>query len=224
MFTYSEARTGFDVSTIYVRNQFRTAHVPWNGTNEEADSPDADPWSRNDGSSEGMSMGLYIRPQTISSVGAYLSKYTASGNLREWFYQMQSNGQVRLSLIDESEGGNPTALRNADVALTLNESAFIATTYDGSGGATAADGATLYKNGLVAASTATNNASYVAMEPLTSPMNVAMLGGAANLLDAYVSVLFFTHRVLSAVEVFNLNDIYVAMQRPQRSSLLAGVI
>ena len=100
---------------------------------------------------------------------------------------------------------------------------FVASTCDGSGGATAADGIDHYINGALNNGVATNNASYVAMEPGTGEVTLARYLASTNRLDGLMGLPFFTHRVLSAAEAFNLNDIYVAMQRPQRSPLLAGI-
>jgi len=55
--TYSKDRTTFDLPTIVFRNRFQAVFQPLDGVDEEADTPDADVWSRDDGSSEGMSLG-----------------------------------------------------------------------------------------------------------------------------------------------------------------------
>ena len=220
IFTYSEDRRAFDRATIYTRNQFRSPFVPWNGSDEEADTPDIDAWSRNDASSEGMSHGFLANIIATAGTQNIISKDDAGLN-SEWQLRIQTDETLLLLLIDESAGVFPN--RGSNVAVKLDVVTFLAQTYDGSGGATAADGIALYQDGVILASTASNNASYVAMENLDSVVQLCQIG-AVNEFFGYLGTVFFTHRVLSAVEVFNLNDIYVDMQRAQRSRLLAGVL
>lgn len=218
--TYSKDRKTFDLPVIVFRNRFQAALQPIDGVDEEADTPDAAAWSRDDGSSEGMSFGALVNFIDATS-DAILSRFGAS--VAEWEFATTSSDELTMEVNDVSAGVGAT--RKSDAAIRENNNLFVGATYDGSGGASAADGMIMYAGGLVIASTATNNASYVAMENLTSTTTVGFReAGPGLFLDGLLGVLFFTHRVLSAVEMFNLNDIYVAMQRADRSRLLAGVL
>lgn len=219
VFTYSEARTGFDLPTIYTRNQFRFPLVPWNGSDEEADSPDIDAWSRDDGSGQGFSIGGLLNVTDTAAIREVLSK--DRGTDSEWQYRIGSIDTLECFIFDESNGTNCSRSSNSAVTQRLPVSLIV--TYDGSGGATAADGMALYESGQIIASTATNNASYVAMENLDNEVELGDRNEAL-FFSGLMAALFFTHRTLSAVEVQNLDDIYVAMQRAQRSQLLAGTI
>ena len=216
VFTYSEAITSFDAPIIYARNEFRTPDVPFNNSDEEADSPDAAAWSRDDGSSEGLSVGGRVTPAAINDQMGILGK--ESSGAREWSWFLTSNGTYRLRVRDPSAGVQ--CQRTADVAIVANVPHSITITYDGSGGASAADGIVMYQDGASFASTANNNASYVAME---TPGGVVELGFvlSANHMNGRLSTLFFTHRVLSAAEVLNLDDVYTAMQRETPSRVYA---
>ena len=69
---------------------------------------------------------------------------------------------IRVHIVDASLAVQCT--RIMDVAPSLGVWLFVGVTYNGVGGASAGNGITMYLNGAVRASTATNNANYVAME------------------------------------------------------------
>lgn len=78
---------------------------------------------------------------------------------------------------------------------------FGATYSAATGGATAANDITLYENGLVKASSATNDASYVAMEDTTA---VGMIGaadlnaGSSQWMEGTLSLVVICQKALSA--------------------------
>ena len=71
-------------------------------------------------------------------------------------------------------------------AFTGNQAALaggwhhLAVTYDGRGGAAATAGVTFYVDGVVVPTTRTNNASYVAMENRTAPLQIGRAGPACQ--------------------------------------------
>ncbi len=219
--TYSKDRTTFDSATIAFRNRFQAVSQPLDGVDEMADTPDIDAFSRDDASGEGFSIGAGIFLVDASS-STMIAKFEGTGALEEWAFSCSSGDDLRLLIGDASMGVNINRDSNSPLPelVKLN----VATVYDGSGGATAMDGVTHYLNGVVKPSTATNNASYVAMEPLSHPVEIGVQNTNLGFMDGQLILPFWTHRQLSAVEVFNLNDIYVAMQRAQRSQLLARII
>lgn len=220
--TYSKDRTTFDLPTIVYRNRFQAVSQPLDGIDEEADTPDIAAFSRDDeGGANGFSLGAQINV-VDATTSALLSKWETSGSNREWLWRLNAGND--LELIQRDESAAVDASRTSDVVIPENLDMFISTTYDGSGGASAMDGTTHYVNGAVRASTATNNASYVGMEAGTGPLEIGKFNAGNAFFDGRLGTLLFTHRVLSAAEMLNLNDIYVAMQRADRSRLLAGVI
>ena len=154
-FTYSK-----DVTTWDVPPTFRgiTPVLTFDGVDEQADTPDAAFWSRDDGSNEAMSLGVWINPSDITSVELF-AKWAATDY--EWIFRTPSSGKLRFQTWDTANGVG--TIRESNVALTADVWQFLVVTYDGSGGATAGNGMTLYVNGAVRASTATNNGSYVKM-------------------------------------------------------------
>ena len=163
-FTWSEAPSAFDTALDLTSPDSFQGIVPvvtLNGTDEEADSPDATYWSRGDGSNDfPMSLGLwaYLVDPTSSS---FLSKYGAGGSQE---YIAHLNGADKLQFIARDGSAALEVNRLSDAAVSADVWHHIVLTYDGTGGATAMDGATWYLDGAAVASTATNNGGYVAME------------------------------------------------------------
>lgn len=218
--TYRSAITSWDAPIIHARNQNRTPFPQLNGVDEGGTSPDAAAWSRDDaGGANGFSIGALVN--FINATGSrILAKDDDTDN--EWEFTPDSNDRLNLILEDDSAG--VLIQRRTVAAVVENITKFVSTTYDGTGGASATDGAVMYEEGIPTTSSAINNASYVGMEDLTSPVGLGQKGNNGNELNGFLGIAFFTHRVLSASEMFNLNDIYEAMQRAQRSRLLAGVL
>lgn len=138
--------------------------TPSGVTAEKATTPDADYWSFNNNpgvnTDKSFSVGWVCKPPTsISGDNAILSRYAVG----EYFFSTQEGeAKVKVILRDASTGVNVT--RYQDTVYATGVWHFFIVTYDGGGGATAANGITLYMDGAVVASTATNNAAYVAME------------------------------------------------------------
>lgn len=182
--------------------------LTFNGTNEEADTPDADYWTRIDGApnNEKLSIGVWVNPASYAVGNMILTKWTTTGSNREWELQYTTSGAIQFVARDESASVQVNRLTDTSTNA-VNTWAFIVVTYDGTGGATAMDGVTIYVNGASVASTATNNASYVAMENLTSVVMVGGISGAAQyngkMLGGPWSP-FFVQVALTAAQIANL--------------------
>lgn len=82
---------------------------------------------------------------------------------------------------------------------------FVVCTYDGRGGATSANGIKLYIDGVVIASTATNDANYVAMETGSGALDIgAVLGDGSNPWKGDIGMVFFDKSELSASDIWKL--------------------
>jgi hypothetical protein len=217
-FTWSEAASAFDTPLDLAGTSSLQGIIPFvtfNGTDEGATSPDAAYWFRDDANGEAWSLGAWINIPATVSPGVILAKDDVGGDNRGWDWELGSNRKIRMILIDHSAG--VLATRLMDSALPSDTWLSVAMTYDGGGGATAADGITLYLNGAVTPSTGSNNASYVALEDLPSAVTLAfrwsdfftgrMAGGAMGP--------FFTPTLLSPAEVAAWHDIgRAAMELP----------
>lgn len=222
-FTWSEAPGAFDTAldlTDPGSFQGIMPSITFNGTDEEADSPDAAFWARGDGANDSaMSLGAWVKING-SHPSAILARFdnTGSAEVREWRFIVDGGDNLELQVFDES--ANVGASRISDGAIPTDVWKFVVATYDGTGGADAmgtsgsvADNATLYFDGEIVASTATDNAAYVAMEDLGTPTTFAhrLLSGPAQLFEG--SMVggplgpFFTPKELSSGEVRGLYDL-----------------
>lgn len=224
VFTYDPgARTSFAKPTEYARNQFRTPFQPVNGTSEGLATPDIAAFSRDDTAGEGFSWGGWIQPGASVTDANMMGKFETTGSQREWLTRFISKDRASFNVQDESAGVGPN--REVNSSVSFHAPGLIVGVYDGSGGASAMDGVDFFYHGLLVAATSANNGSYVGMEAGTAPFDLLQReSGDASWFNDKGGTIFFTHRELSAVEAFNLNDVYVAMQRADRSRLLAGVL
>jgi hypothetical protein len=117
-----------------------------------------------------LEIASYYLSQTIISK----ADYTTGLNCREWYLRIKSDNTIAIFLIDESI--NVEIDRTLDSPLSNGWHSY-AITYDGAGGANAADTIKIYIDGEIVASTATNNASYVAMENLSVSVLINALEG-----------------------------------------------
>ena len=196
-FNWSETPGTFDTSTSF---QGIIPVVEFNGTDEEADSPDAPYWSRVAGA---FSVGAWVNLIDATNF-AILSKFDAGGPLREWLWHFDGSDKQSLFLFDESTDAH---LRTDAVAVTAeNVWVFIVATYDGSANAT---GINIYEAGVLAASTDTDQAGFVNLDALATTMKLGHEGDSPeNLLVGKMAGgplgPFFTHKELTAGEVSQL--------------------
>lgn len=183
VFTYSEAVTAFDTAPS-LTGPSKIPLISLNGTDEEADTPDAAFWTMDDaGGANGFSIGFWANVTDTAAIRTLLGKWdvTTGTELREWVIYVDASDILTALLYDES--ANVQTKRVSDAAITMGSLRFFVITYDGAGGASAGDTITIYDNGAVLASTATNNASYVGMEDLATLPNLGssiVAGGSAG--------------------------------------------
>ena len=225
VFTYSEARTAFDKPTFY-RGRGNIPILQLNGTDEEADSPSAAFWQRDDSAGEGFSVGAmaYLRDVTNT---AFIGRFGNNEEDREWHLLTTGGDLLGVELRDDVNA--KYAYAYADETLFDGQCYAVGATYDGSGGAAAANGIVLYKNYLVVASTPTTEAGYVSMTANNVPTELAVRAeGAVDFLDGILTGgscgVFFTHRVLTAqdfrklgvIQTDALNDLPLQRARGRR--------
>ncbi len=222
-FTWSEAPRAFDTVldlTDPVSFQGIMPLVTFNGTDEEADTPDAAFWTRGDGANDSaMSLGAWVNV-TGGHASIILARFdnTLAAEVREWRFLIDGNDNLEFQTFDES--ANVGAQRISDAAVPTGVWILVVATYDGTGGADAmgtsgsvADNGTLYVDGEIIASTANDSGAYVAMEDLSAPTTFAhrLLGGVTQLFGG--SMIggplgpFFTPKELSSGEVRGLYDL-----------------
>ncbi len=95
----------------------------------------------------------------------------SAGSNIEWVLQLASTEVLQLALFDQSVSASPS--KSTDVAISTGAWVLVAATYSAANpGATAAAAMTMYVNGLAVAATGTEAGTYVAMENLTSAVEI----------------------------------------------------
>ncbi len=137
----------------------------FDGDNDVIDFGDDDSFSFGNGTNDSpFSLLMWINETDTLATRHIMSKWNSTGGqAKEWLLQVASTGRLEFHVFDLSEV--IIVFRRTDVLIGTGKDLLVGVTYDGRGGADAMDGVTLYVNGGVMASTATNNAGYVAMQP-----------------------------------------------------------
>ena len=202
-FTWSEAPSAFDTGLDLTSPDSFQGTIPtltFNGTDEEADSPDAAYWSRVLTSA---SWGAWVN-LTDATSSSIMSKFTTTGNLREWRFITTSGDDLQVILADENAASNETIDTVTNTTLVQSVWSFLAGTYDGTADAT---GINLFLDGALAASTDTDAANFVSMRDTNSTVELGMANGT-DFFDGQMAGgplgPFFTQTVLSADAMLRL--------------------
>ena len=153
----------------------------FDGTTDYGSTPDAANLSFGDGTVDSAFTLLMLANITDSAAErALLAKYTTTGAQTEWLWALTSGDKMAVYLNDTSASAQPSRL--SDAVVTQGAWKLYGATYSAAtGGATAANDITLYEDGRVIASTAANDALYVAMEDTTSVVEVGARTAASFL-------------------------------------------
>ena len=147
--------------------------VSFDGTTDYASVADTSLLSFGNGSADSAFSIIALVNVTDTAAAKQILSKNDNANQQEWEFSIGSTELLNVKLFDESAG--VAAQRSTSTAVTVGGWALLAMTYTAAtGGATAGNDITIYQNGVVKTSTATNNASYVAMENLTSPVGLGM--------------------------------------------------
>jgi len=154
--------------------------VTFDGSSDTAFTPDAAGLSFGDSSTDvALSIIALANVTNTAAARALLSKFNVTSSLREWILTIDASDFLQFSLYDESVDKEPKRVSNA--AITMGSPTLFGATYAKStGGGSAATEMTLYQNGVVLTSTATNDASYVAMEDTAATVGVFSRGSSGG--------------------------------------------
>jgi hypothetical protein len=140
--------------------------VSYNGTSQNSAMPDSDDMSPGNGTGD-LPLSIVVLANTTDTAAerVLFAKYYTGGAGGEYYFTITAGDALALILRDHSAAVNP--LRTSNGAVTQGVPKLFGATYSAAtGGATAANDIALYQDGAVIASTATNQATYVAMENL----------------------------------------------------------
>ena len=176
-----------------------------NGSDERGTTPNNTYWFTDDGGSEKVSMGAWVNLPSTSGSQHLLSNWASN----QWEFQWLVDGGT-LVYVTRDRSAAVNVQNAADSTLTAGEWVFVVLTYDGAGGSSAMDGVTHYKNGVVWASSATNDANYVGMEDGSQGpdlWNSATSGYLNGKIAGGPLGMFFTKAELTADQVLRLYEL-----------------
>lgn len=126
--------------------------------------------------------GIIWAKITSDTADGLISKWVGG---EEWRFITVGTNDFRFQIEDTSVDNVQPKIQSPINAYTLGTWNCFGWTYDGTGGATAMNGANLYLNGTVVASpTRTNEATYVAMENLGGSARIGTFGAGTFLVGS----------------------------------------
>ncbi len=179
--------------------------LSFNGTSDYLSTPDANDLSFGNGAADSvMSIFSVVNVTDTAAARVVIAKETTAPDT-EWVFRVGATDLEVLLISDPSAA--VSAFRASDAAITQGSWTTLATSYDATGGATAANGMTHYLAGALVASTATNNASYVAMENGAGGTLIGAEVSAtpANFFSGSIALVMVVAANLSASQHFQLN-------------------
>lgn len=143
-----------------------------NGTANRMTTPDAAYWSR---ALAAASWGAWVN-LTDATNSAIMAKFTTAGDLREWRFWLDASDKLQLILSDENDAVTPNATLDTEANTALSEGVWhlVVATYDGTANASGID---LYIDGVVVASTDTDDVNFASMRDTTAVVELGTLDG-----------------------------------------------
>ena len=184
--------------------------LDFDGSNDYLTISDNDDFSFGDSSTDSnFTIGGWVQivDSAVTQDIIYKWDATAGSELREWAFAITTDEKLRFFACDES--ANKIPYRTTDAALSVGWH-FVQVVYDSAGGtgATFANGITIYVDGLAVASTATNNASYVAMENLSVAPTIGagkgVNGTPTQWFKGDMGQIFITKEALTAATIWKM--------------------
>ena len=201
--TWSESLASFDDARARLGSG---VSIPFNGTDEEGDVPDAARYSFGDGvADQAFSLVVLASFDTVADRDL-LTKYdlTTGNTKREWRFRTGGSGNIVFQLHNESAGAN--AGRQGAIVPTATWT-LSAATYDGSG---AVGGIRIFKNGARDDTADNSGGTFTAMEDTGSLVRVAFNQGAAagaNFFDGSMALAAITAKELSVGELWAIKEL-----------------
>lgn len=173
--------------------------VAFDGSSHFVTTPDAANLSFNGTTDEAFTVVVLANVTNSAAERVLVSKSPSAAN-SEYYLAVDANDKLVLLVRDPSESAQ--CLRTSTPAINQGQFALLAASYDGSGD-NAANGMTLYQNGVVLTSSATNNqgGTYADMENGTSPVEIgSRTAGAASRFAGDIALVAVCQKNLTASE------------------------
>jgi hypothetical protein len=176
--------------------------VELDGANDYLEAADAPALSFGTGAADTpLTLELWFRPDTMAGKQQLLSKWAEPANTEYRLYV--GGGVIRIDLRDASANAMISVHTGTQTALAGSWH-HLAVTYDGRGGATAADGITIYIDGTAVPVTRVNHPAYVAMENLAASLQVGRESASWKQFDGGLDEIRFWNvaRTLGQIQAF----------------------
>lgn len=202
--TWSESLASFDTARTSLGSG--TA-VPFNGTDEEGDTPDNDRLSFGDGLNDEPFSIVALVNLTDATSSVILAKFdlTTGSQVREWILSLNSADGPEFLLYDESL--NAQIGRLDTTALTEGSWVLIVATYDGGG---SAGGISIYVDAVRVDDTNNSSGAYTSMENTAQEIQLGFQTGASgvvNFFDGSMALVAVTKKQISPDEVWAIKEL-----------------
>jgi hypothetical protein len=166
------------------------------------DCGDSDTFSFGNGTTDSpFSVSFWTKLNSVTGTQPFLSKDAASPN-REWAISIFSDSSNGVRIFLKNQGGNNQQSIDSSTALTTGVWYHITTTYDGRGGSNAADGLSIYINGILDTPTNIAKATYTAMSNTTAPVYIGKY--STNEINGQIDAVAIFNYELSSSQVTTL--------------------
>lgn len=181
------------------------AAIAFNGTSDYVTTPDAADLSFGNGVVDGPFTIFAVANVTDTAAARRILSKQNAANL-EWQMAVGGTDFLTLTVTDQSVPATPSRVANA-VVTAAQWRTYGATYSAATGGATAANDMTLYDNGAVAASTATNAGTYVAMEDLGAAVEIGSdTAHSASFFSGSIAMVLLAAKNLSTAQHAELSS------------------
>ena len=202
-FTATESVAAFDTKPI---QKGKGIMYSFNGTDEYLElADDADFTFGNGAADSAFSVIAVVNFSTNALNRDIITKYNSNANAKEWRIFTDGSGYLTFETYDMSASAQVG--EEYQVALSTSTNYVLIGTYGGGG----SGDFNLYVNGPAVATAATDNGVYVAMEDLTSAIDVCCLTGAGgtrtNFLKGLGATFIVTAKELSVAEAWQITQI-----------------
>lgn len=167
----------------------------FSGSGQYAYTPDAADLSFGNGSADQPLSIVALVNATANGAGKDIVTKWTTGAIE---YRLTIRPFEDLIFVIADQSAAPLVYRLSSAGIATGGWHVFGVSYDGGGGATAANGITLYQDGAVIASAATNDAAYVAMENGTAEVGIGTR-------EAHTSTFFAGSKALIALGQKNLS-------------------
>lgn len=149
--------------------------VDFDGTNDYVNLGDSDDFSFGDGTNdEAVTWFGVVEVVDVAGSQVVISKLDETTGIEQREYRLDITSAQKIRLIQFDESVGVACSKIIDGALSIGYHSFVVTS-PGDGGATAMNNVKIYIDGVLVASTATNDGAYVAMENLATPCWIGSL-------------------------------------------------